>query len=154
MTDHQLTFDSPLDKFMLQASSFADDIERWRAQQRTYDAMLRKAMAGYVTGGRRFAYDNVEVLSGIIGPDGRPKRSHVELKINDVEAAVVVKIFEYCAGGKGYTSIAKLLNDEGLPCPRPNPGRPRAWAPSSVREILFRLPSQKCQGRGSSAQQW
>jgi hypothetical protein len=91
-----------------------------------------------VTGGRRFGYDNVDVLSSIPGPDGRPKRSHVELKINDKEAPVVVEIFEYCAGGKGYTTIAKLLNAEGRPCPRPNPGRPQAWAPSSVREILFR----------------
>jgi hypothetical protein len=52
-------------------ATFADELEREKARQRTYDAMQRKAKAGHVTGGRVFGYDNVEVL----GPDG--SRSHV-----------------------------------------------------------------------------
>ena len=43
-------------------------------------------------GGRRFGYDNVEVLSAILGPDGHPRRSHVELKVNDKETPVIVEI--------------------------------------------------------------
>lgn len=97
-----------------------------------YDAMQRKARAGHVCGGRVFGYDNVEVT----GPGGQ--RSHVERRINDAEAAVVRRIFELCAGGAGLTRITKQLNAEGVPSPRSQQGRPRAWVASSVREVLLR----------------
>ncbi len=71
LEDRERTLDSPTDKIMLSLTAFADELEREKARQRTYDAMLRKARAGHVTGGRVFGYDNVEVL----GPTG--KRSHV-----------------------------------------------------------------------------
>ena len=67
--------------------------------------MLRKARAGHVTGGRVFGYVNVDV----IGPEGR--RSYVERRINDDEAAVVPRIFRMCADGAGLTRITKILND-------------------------------------------
>jgi site-specific DNA recombinase len=38
----------------------------------------------------------------------------------------------------GLTSIAKGLNAEAAACPRSQQGRPRGWAPSSVREVLYR----------------
>ena len=78
--------------------------EREKARQRTYDALLRKAKAGHVTGGRVFGYDNVEIRAA----DGR--RSHVERLVNDQEAAVVRRIFELCGAGQGYARIAKALN--------------------------------------------
>ena len=94
--------------------------------------MLRKARAGHVTGGRVFGYDNLEIL----GADG--KRSHVERRINETEAAVIRRIFDLCATGHGYTRVAKLLNSERAPSPRPQQGRPMAWAPTSVKEVLDR----------------
>ncbi len=95
MEDRERTLDSPTDKIMLSLTTFADELEREKARQRTYDAMLRKAKAGHVTGGRVFGYDNVEIL----GADG--KRSHVQRQINPDEAAVVRRIFEMCAAGAG-----------------------------------------------------
>jgi DNA invertase Pin-like site-specific DNA recombinase len=74
--DRERTLDSPTDKIMLSLTAFADELEREKARQRTYDAMLRKAKAGHVTGGRVFGYNNAE----IVGTDGR--RSHVERRIN------------------------------------------------------------------------
>jgi DNA invertase Pin-like site-specific DNA recombinase len=41
-------------KIMLSLTAFADEIEREKARQRTYDAMLRKAKAGHMTGGSCF----------------------------------------------------------------------------------------------------
>ena len=90
LEDRERTLDSPTDKIMLSLTTFADELEREKARQRTYDAMMRKAKAGHVTGGRVFGYDNVEVL----GADG--SRSHVVRRINEVEAAVVRRIFESC----------------------------------------------------------
>ena len=93
LEDRERTLDSPTDKIMLSLTAFADELEREKARQRTYDAMVRKARAGHVTGGRVFGYDNVEVLDA-----GRPA-VHVERRINDAEAAVVRRIFELCAAG-------------------------------------------------------
>jgi site-specific DNA recombinase len=132
LEDRERTFDSPTDKLLMSVTAFADELEREKARQRTHDAMQRKARAGHVTGGRVFGYDNVEVL-GING-----QRSHVERRINEAEAAVVRRMFELCAGGAGLTRVTKTLNHEGVPAPRPQLGRPRAWATSSVRAVLRR----------------
>jgi site-specific DNA recombinase len=132
LEDRERTLDSPTDKIMLSLTTFADELEREKARQRTYDAMIRKARAGHVTGGRVFGYDNVE----IVGADGR--RSHVVRRINEVEAAIVRRIFELSAAGAGLTRITKTLNEDGAPAPRAQQGRPVAWVNSSVREILLR----------------
>jgi site-specific DNA recombinase len=117
---------------MLSVTAFADELEREKARQRTYDAMQRKARAGHVTGGSVFGYENVDVP----GPDG--KRSHVERRILENEAEVVRRVFQMCADGQGLTTIAKTLNAERARCPRSQQGRPKGWAPSSVREVLYR----------------
>jgi site-specific DNA recombinase len=120
LEDRERTLDSPTDKIMMSLTAFADELEREKARQRTYDAMARKARAGHVTGGRVFGYDNVEIV------DAAGARSHVERRINEPEAAVVRRIFELCAAGTGYTRITKLLNAERSPSPTPaarTPGR-------------------------------
>ena len=53
LEDRERTLDSPTDKIMLSLTAFADELEREKARQRTYDAMQRKARAGHVTGGAR-----------------------------------------------------------------------------------------------------
>jgi site-specific DNA recombinase len=126
LEDRERTITSPTDKLLVSVSSYADEMERERSRQRTYDALARKAQAGLVTGGRCFGYRNKRETSG------------VRREIEPSEAAVVRRIFELAALGTGYKGISKRLNDEGALCPRPQQGRPAGWAPSSVREILKR----------------
>src|SRR5918993_1418892 len=76
LEDRERTLNTPTDKIMLSLATFADELEREKARQRTYDAMSRKAKAGHVTGGRVFGYDNVEVL------DAAGTRSHVARRID------------------------------------------------------------------------
>ena len=109
LEDRERTLDSPTDKIMLSLTAFADELEREKARQRTYDAMHGKARAGQVTGGAVFGYRNREV----VGANGR--RSHVERQIDDTQAAVVRRIFDLCAEGHGKVAIAKLLNAEAAP---------------------------------------
>jgi site-specific DNA recombinase len=107
--------------------SIADELEREKARARTKDALIRKAEAGYVPGGQTFGYTNVRV------------NSHAEYQINETEAAVVRRIFELAAEGRGTRWIARKLNDEHVLAPVPRrPGRPRAWAPSTVYAMLTR----------------
>ncbi len=128
LEDRERTLDNALDKVMLSLTTFAAEMEREKARQRTYDAMARKARALHVTGGKVYGYDNVEVLSS------EGKRLYVIRKINSEHAAVVRRIFEMCANGMGLTRIAKTLNAEGVQPPRHANG----WAPSAVREMLYR----------------
>src|SRR5262245_3134500 len=126
LEDRERTLDSPTDKIMLSLTAFADELERDKARQRTYDAMIRKARAGHVTGGRLFGYDNVRL------------ESHVERRINEAEAGVIRRIFELSIQGYGVKDITKQLNVEGAPSPRAQQGRSQSWSPSSVRGVLYR----------------
>ena len=70
---------------------------------------------------------------------GKPKRLHVERRINEAEAAVIREIFEKAAAGWGTRRIAHDLNARGVPAPPPRrAGRPRAWAPSTIYAMLTR----------------
>jgi DNA invertase Pin-like site-specific DNA recombinase len=140
LSDGERKLNTAMDKLMGSIIGYASENEREKAQERTYDAMLRKAKAGHVTGGCVFGYDNIDVDGPIADAQGRTKRSHVELKINEAEADVVRRIFMLYAAGHGFMTIAKMLNAEGAICPRPRPAptKPRGWASSSVRAILLR----------------
>jgi len=127
LEDRERTLDSAMDKVMLSLTNFASEMEREKARQRTYDAMLRKAKALHVTGGKVYGYDNVEVL----GVDS--VRHSVTRRINPEQAAVVRRIFELYAGGTGTLTIAHRLNKEGV-----KPPRGRGWAPSGIREMPYR----------------
>jgi site-specific DNA recombinase len=132
LEDRERTLDSPIEKVMLSLQAMADEMEREKARQRMVDTMTRKARAGHVTGGACFGYDNEVVVAG------NGARSHVEYRINESQATVIRRIFELAAEGYGQRAIAKLLNSEGVPAPRAQQGRPRAWGPSSVHEALHR----------------
>jgi site-specific DNA recombinase len=138
LDDKAVRLDTPTDKVMVALRGFTDESERTRASQRTHDALARKAHAGHVTGGRCFGYANVNVNTPTPDADGRPIRLYVERRINEAQAEVVRKIFRLYADGHGFGTIARQLNDEGAACPRPMPGRPAGWAPSSVRQVLLR----------------
>ena len=83
--------------------------------------MVRKARAGYVTGGRCFGYDNLAITS----PDRR--RSHVERRINTSEAEFCA-IFQRYAAGQGVKAIAKALNAAAAATPQPVRGLQLAGA--------------------------
>ena len=128
LEDRERTLDNAMDKVMLSLANFASEMEREKAKQRTYDAMLRKAKSGHVTGGKVFGYDNKEMLAA----DGR--RLHVVRTVNSTQVAVVRRVFEMYAAKMGITRIAKTLNAEGVQPPRGGSG----WAPSAIREMLYR----------------
>jgi len=127
LADKQRTLDTAMDKVMLALVNFGSELEREKASQRTYDAMIRKAKALHVTGGKVFGYDNVEVLNAA------GVRESVRRLVNPKQANVVRRIFEQYARGTGMLTIAHQLNAEGV-----KPPRGRGWAPSGIREMLHR----------------
>ncbi len=129
----QLTITTPMDKILRSISAFADEQEREHARDRTHGAMLRKARQGHVTGGRVFGYDNVPVYA-----PGSEKALYKVHKVNEAEAVVVRRIFDMRGDGYGLRAIAKSLNEESLPCPRPQRQRPAGWTATSLLSILER----------------
>src|SRR5260370_33518484 len=103
-------------------------MEREKARQRTRDAMVQKARAGYVTGGTVFGYDNAEV----VGEGG--KRQHVQRRIHREQAAIARRIFETVAGGTGFKTQARAFNSAAVPSPRPRRDcPPDAWNAAPIR---------------------
>jgi len=134
LEDKEAILDSALDKMMVALTSFASEMEREKARQRTHDALARKAKTGYVTGGKVFGYDNVETFGTQETAEGKPHRLHVFRRINPDQAAIIRRIFKMYAEGKGIQRIAKTLNAERVLSPRLAHG----WAPSAIREMLYR----------------
>ncbi len=97
--------------------------------KKTHRGLEGLMLRGQHTGGRCFGYDSVPV-SGTTGK---------QLVINESEAAVVRRIFEMSAEGQSLKAIAKTLNSEHIPPPRPRTGKRYAtWCPTCIRAMLRR----------------
>ena len=133
-TDEEVTLDDPTQKMIMAVKNYASEVEREKISQRTHEHLWMKAKEGYVTGGRVFGYDNVPVYNGEVDKFGQPKRAYTKYQINEQGAEIVRRIFQLYADGNGMITVAKILNDEGIPSPRKGTG---SWAPSSIRAILY-----------------
>src|SRR5258708_3541092 len=165
LTDEEVKFKSAVDKFMINAVAFGAELEREKASQRSRDALERKAAKGYNAGGACYGYDNVQVHAK--GVNGEQVKSHTDYRVNEEQAEAIRGIFRAYADGHGHTTIAKALNGNGSECGpkgkrrstlqrdldavraryfngRTPPSSQRgkrgsgSWAPSAVREILYR----------------
>jgi DNA invertase Pin-like site-specific DNA recombinase len=125
--DREFTVDNPEDKLMIGMTMAFADYERVQGQRRTTAAMMAKARAGLVTGGRTFGYENV-----------RKAKGHVERRILESEAKVIRMIYKLYAAGGGYRSIAHHLNAKRVPSPRAQRGRPSGWDMGTVKAVLER----------------
>ena len=97
--------------------------------KKTHRGLEGLMLRGQHTGGRCFGYDSIPVASA----------TGKQLVINEGEAAVVRRIFEMSAEGQSLKTIAKTLNSECVPPPRPRAGNNYAtWCPSCIREMLRR----------------
>jgi site-specific DNA recombinase len=93
--------------------------------KKTHRGLEGKFLKGLSAGGRCYGYDAVETGNG------------KQLVVNESEAGIVRRIFDMSANGNSLKAIAKTLNSEKIPAPRPRKGRIRAgWCPSAVRAML------------------
>ena len=155
LTAEQEHADTPEQRIMVTLRSFAAEVERAKISQRTRDALERKALRGQNAGGRVYGYRNVWVMEDgerRVAPPGARKPEAVvctEYEIDEQEAAVVRGIFRAYMDGRGLRTLAKALNGDpdhrdvldryfgGRTPPPPWKGT-RSWAPTSIREMLYR----------------
>ena len=97
--------------------------------KKTHRGMDGSMLRGLHTGGRVFGYDNVSL----------GENQGVVLAINESEAAIVRRIFQMSADGVSLKKIARTLNQEHVPTPRPQARNGWAtWCHSAIREMLYR----------------
>jgi DNA invertase Pin-like site-specific DNA recombinase len=114
----ELLMESATDKFLMARWTFAADLEREKAKQRT-----SMPCSGRHGRPRHRAAIRLRTMWTWWMPPG--KRSHVEYRINPTEAGVVRRIFQLRAEGVGQSTIAKQLNAERAVTPRIATGPPR-----------------------------
>jgi DNA invertase Pin-like site-specific DNA recombinase len=152
LTNEELRFTTAVDRFLVNAVSFAAELEREKASQRARDALTKKARAGYVAGGACYGYDLVPIY--VTAANGTEARSHTEYRINEAQAEVVRTIFRMYADGLGYDTVAKVLNGDPEPrywelnlryvggkrVPSPTAGKrgTGSWSVSALHEMLRR----------------
>lgn len=150
LEDRRAQLDTAVGKFIEAVHAFGSELERERIRQRTMDGMLKRAQAGYSTGGAVYGYRPVPVFSsGRQDAYGRPVPDHVDRRVEPGEARTVLGIFKMYQAGYGLTAIAKCLNGAprrakelaeffgGVRPPAPSHGS-GSWAGTAVREILRR----------------
>ncbi len=93
--------------------------------KKTHRGLDGQVLRGMHAGGRCFGY-RIQACE-----DG------ARLVVEPQEADVVRRIFEISASGLSLTAIAKTLNGDKVPTPRPRTGKKFAsWCPSAIRAML------------------
>ena len=90
------------------------------------DAAADRFEKGYVISSVPFGYTKVKTSNASKAPS--------VLRVNEAQASIVRRIFDLYIAGPGFKRIAVLLNNEGVATPVAG----KAWAVSSIREILHR----------------
>ena len=91
-----------------------------------------RVLAGYHPGGSCYGYRNIPIEDSTRkGKYGRPAVKGVRLEIIAEEAASIRRIFRVSAGGMGFETIAKRLNEERVPT------RHGVWNKYTIRSMLY-----------------
>ena len=91
-----------------------------------------RLLQGLHPGGRCYGYRNIPIEDPTRkGKYGRPAVSGVRLEIMAEAALVIRRIFGMSAGGVGFETIARRLNQQGVPTPH------GVWNKYTVRSMLY-----------------
>jgi site-specific DNA recombinase len=139
----ELLLSTPVQKLVASVANFSHEDFRYQIKLKTTDALRKKAQQGHATGSRLLGYKNISQGVGL-GKSGKDSHTHVILEIDPEGAALVRRIYQDAADGKGCHSIAVALSDEQIPPPGAGSGwrkkskTPTAWSVSTIRKILTR----------------
>jgi site-specific DNA recombinase len=126
LDNREISVKTAAERMMTLVRGLVGETECEQTGKRVYDAAVQRVKHGHVAGAKIFGYANVAIVSPETG-----KKSHVVRTINGQQAAVVVRIFELYADGRGSGTIARTLNAERIHAPRP-----KGWSQTTVRGIL------------------
>ncbi len=134
-TGQPVTAGTASEQFMVLAHGFSSQQEKESNQQRTRDAIREKVRDGEIGGGICFGYDNVQNPT----EDARGKgRKNTRAVVNEKQATIVRRIFDYYLDGLGPTRIAKALNEDRIPPPAAGDRGTGSWSNSCISAMLRR----------------
>jgi hypothetical protein len=90
-----------------------------------------RALAGFWAGGRVYGYRTIREENP---PD--PEHPRAIPVIDEIQAAVVRRIFQMYSENYGLKQIASVLNEEGVPAPHDDGQGGRGWGPGTIRFML------------------
>src|SRR5579872_4300742 len=128
----------PTARMLLTVHGMVDEQYLVGHRQKIHRGQEGRVLKGQTPGGRCYGYRNVPIEDNTRqGKYGRPAVLGVEQVIHEEEAAVIRRIFQMYAAGVGLAGIAKRLNGEGVPSPKPAKNRRmHVWSRYSIREML------------------
>lgn len=110
-------------------------------REQVHRGLTGQAMKNFWCGGRPYGYS----LKPILDPSnkdayGNPARVGTVLEIDEAQAKIVAEIFDGYARGISYFTIARGLNERGVPSPgstwKREVRRCRGWVASAIRVML------------------
>lgn len=122
----QFETETPMGQFALQMMGAVAELERNQIVDNVKMGMKQRARQGKWNGGVVLGYDVVEVKGS-----NQRKRKETKLAVNEKEANLVRRIFEYYANGKGLKAITNELNHLGY---KSKHGRP--FSVNTIKTIL------------------
>jgi len=145
LSDTEERADSPEARLMLTMKSYASEVERQKASERSRDSLKRKAEKGYCTGGPCYGFDLIPVYT--TGVNGEQTKAYTDYRINEHQKEITIGIFTMSADGHGIHKITKTLDGDPRyrkyslkyfdgktpPPPRKSAG---TWSPSAVYYLL------------------
>lgn len=123
---------------LLATHGIVDSLYIRELAKKVYRGVEGRALKGMHPGGRCFGYRSQPIEDAAhTDAYGRPIITGVKLAINEPEATTVRKIFSLYVGGLSFERIAKRLNSDGIPSPRPHRARlGKPWGTSTIQKIL------------------
>lgn len=104
-------------EILLSVKAAIDTMESRKIGYRTHRSLRERHKAGHAAGGRIYGYTTVQ--------DGEYRKRVIDPE----QAAVVQKIFEWYAEGDSAKTIARKLNEAGIPSPS---GKPLGWPHTTI----------------------
>ena len=117
--------ETPSGKLQLNIMGAIGEFERETIAENVKLGLVARARDGRWCGGVVLGYDLVEL------PNEGKKRKNTILKINEVEANTVRRIFDLYSQGYGYKAVVNRINNEGRKTKRNS-----SFAVSTVKDIL------------------
>lgn len=109
------------------ADMYLDDL-----RDKTLRGLEGRMLAGFATGGVPYGFRTVNET------DSSGRILGHRILIDEVEAKIVIRIFEEYRDGGALHRIARTFNREGIPSPRAGTRHKRyGWGPTTIRAILY-----------------
>ena len=125
----------PRSKLVTQFRGIINELALSDLSDRTRRGQHGQKERGYTVGERTYGYRSVEAGQVRIDKHGRPRPDGYKQKVDPLQAAIVVRIFEEFVSGVSIARIVQSLNKDAVPTVVPHA---LGWGLSTVSRILRR----------------